>query len=244
MQSGVKGEERGGQTKQGRGVPAPDGQLLETCVQQTRRTQSRPRALPGLTEHPAAIVRNTPVPSYHQGTICILILPVDPHSLLPFFSFSTAQHPGSGTASIRHVSLVTFTLWNIPTAFFFFFFFFFKGFSFIYLFIYLFYFWLCWVFGSCEGPLQLRQAGATLHRGAGTALHRGARALHHRGPPHRGAQAPDAQAQQLWLTGPAAPRHAGSSQTRARTRVPCTSRQILNHCATREAPNSFLKNLL
>ena len=35
------------------------------------------------------------------------------------------------------------------------------------------------------------------------------------------AQAPDAQAQQLWLTGPVAPRHVGSSQTRARTRVPC-----------------------
>ena len=49
------------------------------------------------------------------------------------------------------------------------------------------------------------------------------------------AQAPDAQAQQLWLTGPAAPWHVGSSQTRARTRVPCISRQILNHCATREA---------
>ena len=33
-----------------------------------------------------------------------------------------------------------------------------------------------------------------------------------------------------------APRHVGSSQTRARTRVPCIGRQILNHCATREAP--------
>ena len=50
-----------------------------------------------------------------------------------------------------------------------------------------------------------------------------------------GAQAPDAQAQQLWPTGPVAPRHVGSSQTRARTRVPCISRQIPNHCATREA---------
>ena len=50
------------------------------------------------------------------------------------------------------------------------------------------------------------------------------------------AQAPDAQAQQLWLTGRAAPRHVGASQTRARTRVLCTGRQILNHCATREAP--------
>ena len=28
----------------------------------------------------------------------------------------------------------------------------------------------------------------------------------------------------------------GSSQTRARTRVPCIGRRILNHCATREAP--------
>ena len=50
-----------------------------------------------------------------------------------------------------------------------------------------------------------------------------------------GAQAPDAQAQQLWLTGLVAPRHVGSSWTRARTRVPCIGRQILNHCATREA---------
>ena len=39
------------------------------------------------------------------------------------------------------------------------------------------YFWLCWVFGSREGFLRLRQGGATLHRGAGTALHRGARAF-------------------------------------------------------------------
>ena len=39
----------------------------------------------------------------------------------------------------------------------------------------------------------------------------------------------------MWLTGPVAPRHVGSSQTRARTRVPCIGRQILNHCATREA---------
>ena len=54
-----------------------------------------------------------------------------------------------------------------------------------------------------------------------------------------GAQAPDAQAQQPWLTGPAAPRHVGSSQARARTCVSCISRQVLNHCATREAPSSL-----
>ena len=37
--------------------------------------------------------------------------------------------------------------------------------------------------------------------------------------------------------GPVALQHVGSSQTRARTRVPCISRQTLNHCATREAPS-------
>ena len=79
----------------------------------------------------------------------------------------------------------------------------------------------------------MRQVGATLHRGA--------RASHHRGLSCCGAQAPDAQAQQLWLTGLVAPRHVGSSQTRARTRVPCIGRQILNHCATREAQYSILK---
>ena len=102
-----------------------------------------------------------------------------------------------------------------------------KVFFFFLIFIYLF------IYGSvgssflCEGFLQLWQVGATLHRGA--------RASHHRGLSCCGAQAPDAQAQQLWLTGPAAPRHVGSSQTRARTRVPCTGRQTLNHCATWEA---------
>ena len=35
--------------------------------------------------------------------------------------------------------------------------------------------------------------------------------------------------------GPVALWHVGSSQTRARTRVPCIGRQILNHCTTREA---------
>ena len=51
-----------------------------------------------------------------------------------------------------------------------------------------------------------------------------------------GSRAPDVQAQQLWLTGLVVPRHVGSSQTRAGTRVPCIGRQTLNHCATREAP--------
>ena len=40
----------------------------------------------------------------------------------------------------------------------------------------------------------------------------------------------------MWRTGLVAPWHVGSSWTRARTRVPCIGRQILNHCATREVP--------
>ena len=102
---------------------------------------------------------------------------------------------------------------------------FFKFFLLIYLFIY-------GCVGSsflCEGFLQLWRAGATLHRGV--------RASRYRGLSCCGAQAPDAQAQQLWLTGLVASRRVGSSQTRARTCVPCIGRQILNHCATREAPN-------
>ena len=82
-----------------------------------------------------------------------------------------------------------------------------------------------------EGFLQLRRAGATLHRGA--------RASDYRGLSCCGTRAPDTQAQQLWLTGLVAPRHEGSSQTRARTRVPCIGRRTPNHCTTREAPEWF-----
>ena len=62
---------------------------------------------------------------------------------------------------------------------------FFVFFKLIYLFIFIF-----GCVGSsflCEGFLQLRQAGATLHRSA--------RASHYRGLSRCGAQAPDAQAQ-------------------------------------------------
>ena len=40
----------------------------------------------------------------------------------------------------------------------------------------------------------------------------------------------------LGSCGLVAPRHVGSSWTRARTRVSYIGRQILSHCATREAP--------
>ena len=119
------------------------------------------------------------------------------------------------------------TLESINVIYFFFLFFFCFFYLFIYLFIYLF-----------MAALGLRFCARAFSRCGkwGATLHRGARASHHRGL-SCGAQAPDAQAQQPWLTGPVAPRHAGSSQTRARTRVPCIGRQTLNHCATREALN-------
>ena len=39
-----------------------------------------------------------------------------------------------------------------------------------------------------------------------------------------------------------APRHVGSSRTRDRTPVPCISKRILNHCATREVPLLIFSN--
>ena len=45
----------------------------------------------------------------------------------------------------------------------------------------------------------------------------------------------------MWHTGLVAPRHVGSSCTRARTRVPCMGRRILNHCTTREARSLYFK---
>ena len=41
-----------------------------------------------------------------------------------------------------------------------------------------------------------------------------------------------------------APRHVGSSWTRAQTCAPCIGRQILNHCATREVPGMLFLILL
>ena len=85
--------------------------------------------------------------------------------------------------------------------------------TFFFFLIFIYYLFIMFIFGCVgspplrEGPLQPRRAGATLHRGA--------RARHYRGLSRCGAEAPDAQAQQLWPTGPAAPQHVGSSQTRA-----------------------------
>ena len=99
------------------------------------------------------------------------------------------------------------------------------------LFIYLFIYGCVGSSFLCEGLLQLRQVGATLHRGAW--------ASHYRGLSCCGAQAPDAQAQQLWLTGLVAPWHVGSSQTRARTRVPCIGRHRFSTTAPPGKPHKI-----
>ena len=52
-----------------------------------------------------------------------------------------------------------------------------------------------------------------------------------------------AQAQELWRSGFVAPQHVGSSRTRARTRVPCIGRRILNHCTTWEVPLVLLNRV-
>ena len=104
---------------------------------------------------------------------------------------------------------------------------------FLKLFIYLFYFWLCWVFVSVRGlSLVAASGGHSSSRCVGLSLS---------WPLLLRSTAPDAQAQQMWLTGLVAPRHVGSPQTRAQTRVPRIGRQILNHCTTREAPTWVFK---
>ena len=123
--------------------------------------------------------------------------------------------------------------------------------------IYLFYLFIFGCIGSSllhTGFLQLQRAGATLCCGAwashcGGFSCCGARALGiwasvvvAHGISSCGTwdqqvwlMGSRAQAQQLQCMGLVAPRHVGSSRTRARTDVPCIGRRILNHCATREA---------
>ena len=65
--------------------------------------------------------------------------------------------------------------------------------AFFFFLIFIYYLFIMFIFGCvgssflCEGFLQLRRVGATLHRGA--------RACHYRGLSCCGAEAPDAQAQ-------------------------------------------------
>ena len=129
-----------------------------------------------------------------------------------------------------------------------------RFYLFIYLFIYLFNFGCVESLLLLVGFLQLQRAGATLRCSVqpsdcggfsccrARALSAWASAVVAHGISSCDLRAQQlwlecstAQAQQLWHMGLVAPRHVGSSWTRARTRVPCIGRQILNHCATREA---------
>ena len=113
---------------------------------------------------------------------------------------------------------------------------------FIYSFIY---FWLCWVFvaarrlslaAASRGYSSLWCTGFSL-RWLLLLRSMGSRRM---GFSRCGTQAQQlwlagsrGQAQQLWRTGLVAPRHVGSSRSRAQTCVPCVGRRILNHCTTR-----------
>ena len=113
---------------------------------------------------------------------------------------------------------------------------FYKFILFIYLFIHS--FWLHWVFvafsSCCERGLLFVAVRGLLIAVASLVMEHGLQA---HGLQQLWLAGSRAQAQQLWCTGLVALRHVGSSQTRARTRVPCTGRRIVNHCATREVPD-------
>ena len=95
----------------------------------------------------------------------------------------------------------------------------------IYLFILFIYFWLRWVFVAARGlSLVVVSGGYSSLQCAGFSLW-WLLLLRSTGSRHAGF---------------IALRHVGTSQTRARTRVPCIGRQILNHYATREAPLFYI----
>ena len=100
-------------------------------------------------------------------------------------------------------------------------------FKFYFLFIY---FWLRWVLVTLLSPV-VASRGYSVLWSAGFSLRRflllqstGSRAW----------------AQQLWCTGFIALWLVRSSQTRDQTRVPCTGRWILIHCATRAVPRALI----
>ena len=104
------------------------------------------------------------------------------------------------------------------------------------------YFWLPWVFVASRGlSLVAACAGFSLRwllLLRSTGCRRG-------GFSSCGSRALERRLSSCGARGLAAPRHVGSSRTRARTRVPCIGRRILNHCATREVPTlTFLLHTL
>ena len=123
-----------------------------------------------------------------------------------------------------------------------------------YLFIYLFIFWLHWVFTAARRLSLVAASGSYSSLLCTGCSWQWLLLLQSTGSRRVGFSScgmlaqqlwltgSRAQAQQLWRTGLVAPWHVGSSWTRARTRVPCIGRWILNHCATREVPECFFYN--
>ena len=137
--------------------------------------------------------------------------------------------------------LTTAPPWKPPTVLFYF------------IFNFIYYFQLCWVFVAVRGFLLVAVSGGCSSLQCVCFSLRCLLLLQSTGSRWAGFSsfgmwtqqlrlaASRAQAQQLWRTGLVAPQHVGSSWTRARTRVPCTGRQILNHCATREVQLYYFK---
>ena len=91
------------------------------------------------------------------------------------------------------------------------------------------YFWLCWVFtAACGLSLVVAKGGYSSLRCSGLSLWwlLLLRSM--------GSRLTGSVVVTHWLSCSAW--HVGSSWTRAWIHVPCIGRQILNHCATREAP--------
>ena len=120
-----------------------------------------------------------------------------------------------------------------------------KSFSFFKnLFILFIYFCLHWVFiAVCGLSLVVASRGCSSLWCAGFSL-RWLLLLPSTGSRRTGFSSCGMGAQQLWYTGLVAPQHVGSSRTKARICVPCNGRQILNHCATREALLKYFEAIL
>ena len=113
----------------------------------------------------------------------------------------------------------------------------------IYFYLFIFYFWLHWVFiAACGLSLVAESGGYSLLWCTGSSL-QWLPLLQSTGSRRKGFSSCSTRAQQLWHTGLVAPQHVGSSRTRARTRVPCIGRRILNHCATSEVPDKLFKQM-
>ena len=95
------------------------------------------------------------------------------------------------------------------------------------VFVFFFFLWLHWVFVSVRGlTLVAASGGHSSSRCAG---------LSPSWPLLLWSTDSRCTGSVIVAHGPSCSTHVGSSQTKAQTRVPCIGRQILNHCATREA---------